>query len=72
MLESLSEASCFIYYKTICLTAHILGASNVALKQGCFTFRHDNTLSHIFATLNKLISKIEPVPPKPKDMIKFV
>ena len=43
--------SCFLCNRTICTTANILGACSVALKQGCFTFRHGNMLFHIFATL---------------------
>ena len=48
-----SEASCFLCNKTLCTTAHILRACSVALKQGCFSFRHDNVLSQIFVTLNR-------------------
>ena len=66
-----SQASCFLCNKTICTTEHILGACSVALKQGRFTFRHDNALSHIFATLKRFISNIDSVPPKPKHLIKF-
>ena len=66
-----SEASCFLCNKTICTTAHISGARNIALKQGRFTFRHD-LFSYIFATINRFTSNIKLVPPKLKDMIKFV
>ena len=62
----------FLCNKTISTTSHILGACSVALKQGHFTFRHDNVLSHIFATLKRFTSNIESVPPKPKHLIKFV
>ena len=51
-----SEASCFQCNKTICTIAHILGACNVALKQGHFPFRHNNVLSYIFGTLKKFTS----------------
>ena len=36
-----TEPSCFLCGKEICTAAHILGACNVALSQGRFTFRHD-------------------------------
>ena len=48
-----SEASCFLYNKTLCTTAHILGACSAALNQGCFSFRHDNVFSQIFVTLKR-------------------
>ena len=38
------EASCLLYKKQVCTTAHVLGACTVALRQGCFTFRHDSVL----------------------------
>ena len=64
-----SEASCFLCNKTICITAYILEACNVAFKQGDFTIRHDNVLSHVFATLNRFYVSVLPIP---KDFIKFV
>ena len=41
----ITESSCFLCRKSICTSAHILGACKIALHQGRFSFRHDKVLS---------------------------
>ena len=40
-----AERTCNLCNKSVCTTAHILGACNTSLQQGRFTFRHDNVLA---------------------------
>ena len=37
--------ACTLCSKNICTVAHILGACSISLKQGRFTYHHDNVLS---------------------------
>ena len=51
-----TENSCQLCHKSICTTAHILGACKVALQQGRFTFRHDSVQHPFLSTLQSFLS----------------
>ena len=55
-----TEASCFLCKKQICTTAHILGACQVALKQGRFIYRHDSVLSVLVSGLTQFLASYVP------------
>ena len=50
------EASCLLWKKQVCTTAHVLAACTVALPQGRFTFHHDYVLSALVVALESLLS----------------
>ena len=68
-----TEANCFLCGKDVCTTAHILGACNISLKQGRFTFRHDNVLNVMVEAIANNIQAIKKAKPVPLETsIKFV
>ena len=56
----ITESSCFICGKSICTSAHILGASKIVLHQGRFSFRHDEVLCQLVVTLKHFLSSCKP------------
>ena len=54
-----TEGMCTLCSKDLCTTAHILGACNVALQQGRYTFRHDTVLHQVIEALQTFISDIK-------------
>ena len=52
----ITQSSCFLCSKSICTSAHILGACKIALHQGRFSFRHDKVLCELVVILKKFIS----------------
>ena len=58
-----TEAMCTLCSKDVCTTAHILGACNVALQQGRYTFRHDTVLHQVIEALQTFISNIKEAVP---------
>ena len=68
-----TEGMCTLCSKDLCTTAHILGACNVALQQGRYTFRHDTVLYQVIEALQTFISDIkEVVPISAKSSLMFV
>ena len=67
----IADPSCLLCNKPICTTPHVLGACNIALKQGRFTFRHDSVLAEIYSSINSFLSnyKVSNIQPT---SIKFV
>ena len=55
-----AEPSCFLCAKSVCTTAHILGACKIALNQGRFTYRHDTVLNELVSSLNTFLETYEP------------
>ena len=53
-----TESSCFLCQKTICTTAHILGACQIALSQGRFTYRHDLVLNELLKSVKLFIGSL--------------
>ena len=51
-----TEKSCFLCGKSVCTSAHILGACKKSLEQGRFTFRHDSVLTVILSFLKEFLS----------------
>ena len=51
-----SEPSCYLCSKTVCATAHILGACKVAPQQGRFTYCHDSVLQAFLSGLQTFLS----------------
>ena len=66
-----TEKSCVLCSKSICTTAHILGACKVALIQGRYTFRHDSVLSVIVSAIKNFLSTYT-VSSNRKEKISFV
>ena len=69
------EASCLLCKKQACTTAHILGACTVALRQGCFTFRHDSVLCFLVVALETFCHLRSVLMPKlitPSNLLKLV
>ena len=64
-----TEASCFLCNKDTCTTSHILGACNIALSQGRFTFRHDNVLRIIISNIRSSIKTIKSSVPSSKQPV---
>ena len=56
----ITESSCFLCGKSICTSAHILGACKIALHQGRFSFRHDKVLCEILVILKNFSSSYKP------------
>ena len=54
------EPSCFLCKKEVCTAAYILGACQVALKQGRFTFRHDSVLQELVACVADFVGSLTP------------
>ena len=52
----ISESSCFLCGKSLCTSAHILGACKIALHQSRFSFRHDKVLNQLVVILKKKFS----------------
>ena len=68
-----TDTTCTLCSKDVCTTAHILGACEVSLLQGRYTFRHDTVLRQVIAALKTFISNIrEAVPISAKTSIKFL
>ena len=67
-----TEASCFLCDKSVCTSAHVLGACSVALSEGRFTFRHDSVLREIIMAIKDFLSTYKPVKASPQGFIKFV
>ena len=65
------EASCFLFNKDTCTTSHILSACKVALRQGRFTFRHDNVLRIIVSNRRPSVKNIKSSVPTSKQPIKI-
>ena len=59
-----TESSCFFCNKDVCTTAHVLGACQISLSQGRFTFRHDSVLKELVETLKAFLSHQPSTPPK--------
>ena len=56
----ITESSCFLCGKSICTSAHILGACKIALYQGRFSFRHDKVLCELVVILKNFLSSYKP------------
>ena len=63
----ITESSCFLCRKSICTSAHILGACKIALHQGRFSFRHDKVLCELVLIL--LLNVIDMIEKKGKSQI---
>ena len=55
-LRLISEASCFLCRKSVCISAHILRSCKVALHQGCLSFRHGKVICELVVTLKHFFS----------------
>ena len=53
--------ACTLCSKNICTVAHILGACPISLKQGRFTYRHDNVLSGLVKDIKSFLTSYTPV-----------
>ena len=51
----ITESACFLCRKSICTSAHILGAFKIALHQGRFNFRHDEVLCELVVILKNFL-----------------
>lgn len=60
-----SQPSCTLCGTNLCSAAHILAGCKVALKQGRFTYRHDEVLVHLVTVLKSFKSNLTPVPSLP-------
>ena len=69
--EKTADPSCFLCNKEICTTAHILGACNVALKQGRFALIHDSVLEILYSNIDSFLSNYK-VSHNKSQSIKFV
>ena len=54
--KKITDPSCILCKKPICTSAHVLGGCKVALKQGRYTFRHDNVLFSLHSILIKFLA----------------
>ena len=68
----ITESSCFLCRKSLCTSAHILGACKIALHQGCFNFRHDKVLCELVVTLKHFLSPYTPNKSSDINFINFV
>ena len=57
----ITESSCFLCGKSICTSAHILGACKIALHQGGFSFRYDKVLCELVVILKNFLSSYKPI-----------
>ena len=67
-----TEKFCFLCGKSICTTAHILGACKTALDQGRFTFRHDSVLSVLLSFIKEFLKSYKVTSSDTNKRIKFV
>ena len=67
-----TESSCFLCNKSVCTSAHILGACNVALSQGRFTFRHDSILRELVLAFKDFLFQYKPNNTSHHGFINFV
>ena len=67
-----AEASCFLCGKEVCTTSHVLGACQISLSQGRFTFRHDSVLKCLVDALNTFIKELPKLPVKRVNKVSFV
>ena len=56
----MTESSCFLCRKSICTSAHILGACKIVLHQGRFSFRHDKVLCALVVIWKNFLSSYKP------------
>ena len=68
----ITESSCFLCRKSICTSAHILGACKIALHQGRFSFRHDKVLCELVVILKNFLSSYKPNKSSVINFINFV
>ena len=68
----ITESSCFLCGKSICTSAHILGACKIALHQGRFNFRHDKVLCELIVLLKNFLLSHKPNKSSVIDIINFV
>ena len=68
----ITESSCFLCGKSICTSAHILGACKIALHQGRFNFRHDKVLCELIVLLKNFLLSHKPNKSSVIDFINFV
>ena len=68
----ITESSCFLCRKSICTSAHILGACKIALHQGRFSFRHDKVLCESVVILKNFLSSYKPNKSSDINFINFV
>ena len=66
------EKSCVLCGKSICTSAHILGACKITHDQGCDTFRHDSVLFILVSSLKSFLSSYTVSANKTSKKIKFV
>ena len=55
-----ADPSCLLCGKSICTSAHILGACKVALEQGRFTYRHDCVLRIFVNSIREFLTSYSP------------
>ena len=67
-----TEKLCFLCNKTICTTAHILGACKTALDQGRFTFRHDSVLFVLLSSIKEFLKSYSVASSNTNKRIEFV
>ena len=53
-----SQSSCFLCHKDVCTIPHILGACEISLQQGRFTFRHDSVLKYLVLVLKSFLKNL--------------
>ena len=67
-----AEASCFLCGKEVCTSSHVLGACQISLSQGRFTFRHNSVLNSLVDALNIFIKELPKLPVKCINKVSFV
>ena len=68
----ITESSCFLCRASICTSAHILGACEIALHQDRFSFRHDKVLCELVVILKNFLSSYKPNKSSVINFINFV
>ena len=68
----ITETYCFLCEKSICTSAHILGACKIALHQGRFSFRHVKVLCELVVILKNFLSSYKPNKSSDINFINFV
>ena len=68
----ITESSCFLCEKSICTSAHTLGACKIALHQGRFSFRHDKVVCELAVILKNFLSSYKPNKSSNINFINFV
>ena len=66
------QSYCFLSRKSICISAHILQACEIALHQGRFSFRHDKVLCELEVILKNFLSSYKPNKSSDINFISFV